>query len=289
MTFEMFGKMYGLSVDDFITKAIEEDVGDGDHTSLSTIPIASKSKAVVKAKEAGIIAGLVIADQVLNHVDAKMIVKVLVNEGAPVKPGDELIHIEGNTQSLLKAERLLLNYMQRMSGIATKTNALVNLIKGTSAKLLDTRKTTPNFRVFEKWAVHIGGGVNHRFGLYDMILIKDNHVDACGGIEKAIERANNYLQQTKKDLKIEIETRSITEVEKVLRSGNVHRIMLDNFPVKDLSAAVKLINGKFETEASGGITESNIREIAETGVNFISVGALTHSFNSLDISMKIVS
>ena len=289
MTFDMHSKTYGLSVTDFIRLALEEDVGDGDHTSLSTIPADSVSKAVVKAKANGIIAGLVVADQVLNQVDSKMKVNVLVQEGAEVKPGDELITIEGNTQSLLKAERLLLNCLQRMSGIATKTRSLVNLIKGTSAKLLDTRKTTPNFRIFEKWAVQIGGGDNHRFGLYDMILIKDNHVDACGGIEKAIERANDYLQRTKKDLKIEIETRSIGEVERVLKYGKVNRIMLDNFPLAELKDAISLVAGRNETEASGGITEDNIRQIALTGVDFISVGALTHSFNSLDISMKIVS
>jgi nicotinate-nucleotide pyrophosphorylase (carboxylating) len=287
MTFEL-KEMYGLSVTDFISKALEEDIGDGDHTSLSTIPEGDVSKAVVKAKAAGVVAGLVVADQVLNQVDATMKVKVLVTEGANVKPGDELMHIEGNTQSLLKAERLLLNFLQRMSGIATKTQSLVNKIKGTSAKILDTRKTTPNFRVFEKWAVHIGGGYNHRFGLYDMILIKDNHVDASGGIETAIERANAYLFKTKRNLKIEIETRSLSEVQKVLNCGRVHRIMLDNFTVADLKEAVTMIGGKFETEASGGISEENIREIAETEVDFISVGALTHSFNSLDISMKIV-
>lgn len=289
MTFNMHAKTYGLSVSEFIRLALEEDIGDGDHTSLSTIPADSFSKAVVKAKEQGIIAGLVVADQVLNQVDSKMKVKVLVQEGANVNPGDDLIHIEGNTQSLLKAERLLLNCLQRMSGIATKTHALVKLIEGTSAKLLDTRKTTPNFRIFEKWAVQVGGGVNHRFGLYDMILIKDNHVDACGGIGKAIERANAYLERTKKNLKIEIETRTTTEVQEVLNSGKVNRILLDNFKVADLKAAVKLIGGKIETEASGGITEENIKDIATTGVDFISVGALTHSYKSLDISMKIVS
>ena len=288
MTFDMKG-MYGLSIAGFISKALEEDIGDGDHTSLSTIPENSISKAVVKAKANGVIAGLVVADQVLNQVDATMKVKVLASEGATVKPGDELMHIEGNTQSLLKAERLLLNCLQRMSGIATKTQTLVKLIKGTQAKLLDTRKTTPNFRVFEKWAVQIGGGFNHRFGLYDMILIKDNHVDASGGIEIAIERANVYLLKTKKDLKIEIETRSLDEVQRVLNFGKVHRIMLDNFGIEDLKKAVNMIAAKYETEASGGISEENIREIAEAGVDFISVGALTHSFNSLDISMKIVS
>jgi nicotinate-nucleotide pyrophosphorylase (carboxylating) len=285
----MEGKLYGLSVAEFIEKALKEDIGDGDHTSLATIPSGLKSKAVVRAKAKGIIAGLVLADQILNAVDPTIKVKVLVNEGAAVNPGDELIQIEGETQSLLKAERLLLNCMQRMSGIATKTNALVRTIEGTRAKLLDTRKTTPNFRVFEKWAVELGGGMNHRFGLYDMILIKDNHVDACGGIEKAIDSANEYLSKTKRHLKIEIETRTIEEVQRVLKHGKVNRIMLDNFSPVDLKKAVEIIGGKFETEASGGITEENIRGVAESGVDYISVGALTHSFTSLDISMKIVA
>ncbi len=285
---QLMESRYGLSVKEFIERALSEDVGDGDHTSLSTITEDSKSKAVVKVKENGVIAGLVLADQILNHVNEATVVKVLVGDGTEVKAGDEVIHIEGNTRSLLKAERLLLNCMQRMSGIATKTRSIVKLIEGTSAKILDTRKTTPNFRLFEKWAVEIGGGFNHRFGLYDMILIKDNHVDACGGIEMAIDHANDYLKRSGKNLKIEIETRTVDEVNRVLKHGGVDRIMLDNFSINNLKQAVALVNHRFETEASGGITEENVRAVAETGVDFISVGALTHSYKSLDISMKIV-
>ncbi len=289
MSFKVNTDLYGLTVKEFIENALNEDVGNGDHTSLATIPEDAHSKAIVKVKEKGIIAGLVLADQIINLVDPTSIVKVLVSEGSLVMPGDEVIHIQGKTRSLLKAERLLLNCMQRMSGIATKTNALVKLIEGTSARLLDTRKTTPNFRLFEKWAVAIGGGTNHRFGLYDMILIKDNHVDACGGIEKAIDRANEYLASTGKKLDIEIEARNMKEVQQVLKHGKVHGVMLDNFSNQHLMEAVRLINGQFETEASGGITEETIRSVAETGVDFISVGALTHSFRSLDINMKIHS
>ncbi|MEO8085515.1 MAG: carboxylating nicotinate-nucleotide diphosphorylase [Bacteroidota bacterium] len=289
MSYKLNTELYGLSVKEFIEKALEEDVGNGDHTSLATIAATARGKAIVKVKEKGVIAGLVLADQILNQVDSTTTVKVLVNEGASVIPGQEVMHLEGNTQSLLKAERLLLNCMQRMSGIATKTRSLVNLIEGTSARLLDTRKTTPNFRVFEKWAVEIGGGMNHRFGLFDMILIKDNHVDAAGGIENAIERANEYLEMTGKKLNIEIETRNIEEISRVLKTGNVNRIMLDNFPLDEMRKAVILIQQRFETEASGGITEETIRPIAETGVDFISVGALTHSYRSLDINMKIIS
>jgi nicotinate-nucleotide pyrophosphorylase (carboxylating) len=279
--------MYGLSVKDFIESAFLEDVGDGDHTSLAIIPAGSNGKAVVKIKENGIIAGLTLAVEILGQLDAGMIAKVLTTEGASVKTGDEVLRIEGNIQSLLKAERLLLNCMQRMSGIATKTNALVKMIEGTQARLLDTRKTTPNFRLFEKWAVAIGGGVNHRFGLFDMILIKDNHIDACGSIEIAIDRANDYLLRTGKNLSIEIETRSLEDVSRVLAHGNVSRILLDNFSDDHLRKAVHLVNHRFETEASGNITEETIRSVAETGVDFISVGALTHSYKSLDISMKI--
>lgn len=289
MSFNTTTNLYGLSIKEFLSKAIEEDVGTGDHTSLATIPEDARSKAIVKVKESGIIAGLVVADQVLNMVDDSTIVKVLVGEGTAVRPGDEVIHLEGRTRSILKAERLVLNCMQRMSGIATKTSTLMKLIEGTSARLLDTRKTTPNFRLFEKWAVAIGGGTNHRFGLYDMILIKDNHVDASGGIKNAIVRAQDYLKATGKQLQIEIETRNLDEVEQVLKQGGVQRIMLDNFSNEDLSAAVKLINKRFETEASGGISEATIRTVASTGVDFISVGALTHSYTSLDINMKIQS
>ena len=283
-----FTDYYGLSIKDFIENALKEDVGNGDHTSLSTIPESSLGVANVKVKETGIIAGLVLADQILNQVDSTLKVKVLVAEGSQVKPGNIVMNVEGNTRSLLTAERLVLNCMQRMSGIATLTRKFVDELKGTNTKVLDTRKTTPNFRIFEKWAVHLGGGVNHRFGLYDMILIKDNHVDAAGGIENAIERANEYLKQTGKKLKIEIETRSLEEVNRVLKTGKVDRIMLDNFTPALLKEAIELIDKRYETEASGGITIETIRSYAESGVDYISVGALTHSHKSLDISMKIV-
>ena len=279
---------FGLSVHEFIEKALEEDVGNGDHTSLATIPPEATGKGIVKVKEPGIVAGLALAARILNHVDPGVDVKVLKKDGDAAVSGEELMHAAGNTRSLLKAERLLLNCMQRMSGIATKTRALVKLTEGTRARLLDTRKTTPNFRMFEKQAVEIGGGVNHRFGLYDMILIKDNHVDASGGVENAIDGANAYLLNKGMKLRIEIETRDLAEVERVLRHGKVHRIMLDNFSIENLKRAVDLVQKRFETEASGGITEDTIRPIAETGVDFISVGALTHSYRSLDISMKII-
>lgn len=283
-----FTDYYGLSIKEFIENALKEDIGDGDHTSLSTISESSTGVANVKVKESGIIAGLVLADQILNQVDHSLIVKVLVDEGSKVNPGDIVMTVKGNIRSLLTAERLVLNCMQRMSGIATLTGKYVEELKGTNTKVLDTRKTTPNFRIFEKWAVHLGGGVNHRFGLYDMILIKDNHVDAAGGIENAIERANEYLNRTGKKLKIEIETRNLDEVNRVLKTGKVDRIMLDNFTPALLTEAIKLIDHRYETEASGGITIETIRAFAESGVDFISVGALTHSHKSLDISMKIV-
>ncbi|MBK9542282.1 MAG: carboxylating nicotinate-nucleotide diphosphorylase [Bacteroidetes bacterium] len=279
---------YGLSVSDFIRQAILEDVGDGDHTSLSTIGPDELGKARVMIKENGVVAGLVVADQVLNIVDSSMRVKTLVAEGAIVQNKDIVMEIEGPIRSMLKAERLLLNCMQRMSGIATLTRKYVDAVAGTKAKILDTRKTTPNFRLFEKWAVSLGGGTNHRFGLYDMILIKDNHVDASGGIKAALQKANDYLKKSGKDLKIEIETRNLDEVKDVISAGGADRIMLDNFSPEVMKQAIQLINGKYETEASGGITLENIRGYAATGVNYISVGALTHSYKSLDISMKIV-
>ena len=279
---------YGLSVSDFIRQALLEDTGDGDHTSLSTIGQSEQGKAKVMIKENGVVAGLVVADQVLNIVDSSMVVKTLFAEGANVKPGDVVMNVQGSVRSMLKAERLLLNCMQRMSGIASLTRRYVDAVAGTGAVILDTRKTTPNFRLFEKWAVTLGGGMNHRFGLYDMILIKDNHVDASGGIREALRKANAYLKEQGKDLKIEIETRNLEEVKQVIAAGGAHRIMLDNFKPEMILEAVKLINQKYETEASGGITLDNILEYACTGVNFISVGALTHSYKSLDISMKIV-
>ncbi len=278
-----------LDLNNFIGNALEEDVGEGDYTSLACIQTTSTGKAVVRVKEDGVIAGLVLAERILKYVDHTIQIKIISRDGSFVKKNEIVMEAEGKIQSILKAERLLLNCMQRMSGIATLTRKLVDKVEGTNAKILDTRKTTPNFRLFEKWAVLLGGGFNHRFGLYDMILIKDNHVDACGGITKAIERANAYLEEENKNLAIEIETRSIDEVREVLLSGGVQRIMLDNFLQDKLKDAIKLINKKYETEASGGITLENIRDYAESGVDYISVGALTHSYKSLDISLKIIS
>ena len=282
-------KTYGLTLSQFIDLALKEDLGNGDQTTLATIPGDLEGAAIMKAKEDGVICGLVVADQVFNRVDPKLIVKTLVAEGATIKNGDSILEVSGPVASILKAERLVLNCMQRMSGIATKTSLLVKKIEGTGARLLDTRKTTPLFRAFEKWAVQAGGGVNHRFGLYDMILIKDNHVDACGGIGPAIRAARKYLDDTGHKLKIEIETRNIAEVRQAMEAGGADRIMLDNFSVEQLREAVALIDKRFETEASGNIDEHTIREVALTGVDFISVGALTHSFKSLDISLKIIT
>ncbi|HNQ62159.1 MAG TPA: carboxylating nicotinate-nucleotide diphosphorylase, partial [Bacteroidia bacterium] len=243
-------KSAGLSIPEFLKHALDEDQGDGDHTSLSTIEKGARGKALVKVKEDGIIAGLVLADQILNLVDPESRVKVMVSEGAKVTKGDIVMEIESSTRSLLRAERLLLNCMQRMSGIASLTRKYVDAIEGTGTQILDTRKTTPNFRIFEKWAVQIGGGTNHRFGLYDMILIKDNHVDAAGGISKAIQKANQYLKDTKRELPIEIETRNLEEVREVLKTGGVQRVMLDNFNTELLKEAVELIANKIITEAS---------------------------------------
>ncbi|MBI2269201.1 MAG: carboxylating nicotinate-nucleotide diphosphorylase [Bacteroidetes bacterium] len=271
-------------INDFIANSLREDVGDGDHTSIACIPAKVKGKARLLVKENGVIAGIELAKFIVKKVDRNLRIRQLIKDGSTVKPGDVAFTIEGSARSILKAERLILNCMQRMSGIATKTNKLVQLCKGTKAKVIDTRKTTPGLRFLEKWAVKIGGGSNHRFGLYDMILIKDNHIDFAGGIEKAIEAANKY--QKKKKLKIEIEARNMTEVKQILTAGKVQRIMLDNFPISDLKRAVKLINRKYETEASGGITEKNIRNYALCGVDYISIGALTHSVKSLDLSLK---
>ena len=280
---------FGLSVSEFIEYALKEDVGDGDHTSLSTIPEGLVGKANVKVKEKGVIAGIELAELIIKTVDPMIQQLIFLKEGADVNPGDIVMTLNGNVRSLLKAERLLLNCMQRMSGIATLTRKYVEAIAGTNCKVLDTRKTTPNFRLYEKMAVELGGGVNHRFGLYDMILIKDNHVDASGGVKNAIESANQYIKNSGKLLKIEIETRNLDEVKEVLSIGNINRIMLDNFTPDLLKEAIAIINKKYETEASGGITLETIRSFAVTGVDFISVGALTHSHRSLDISMKILS
>jgi len=272
----------------FILDSFIEDVGDGDHTSLATIPKNHKGKMHLLVKEDGIIAGLTAAEKIFKQVDKSFKLTVFIKDGARVKKGDIAFIIEGNTQKLLTAERLVLNIMQRMSGIATKTDQLQTLCKGTKAKVIDTRKTTPGFRFFEKWSVVIGGGANHRYGLFDMILIKDNHIDFAGGIIEAINAANSYLKKTKKKLAIEVETRNLDDVKKVLAHGGVQRIMFDNYTPKQTLEAVKLINGKFEVESSGGITEKNIADYAKCGVDFISIGALTHHVKSLDLSLKAI-
>lgn len=275
-----------MEIIDFIRASFLEDVGDGDHTSLATIPNGTFSKAKLLIKEQGIIAGIEIAKEIVTLPEINLKADFLLKDGEKVNPGDIAFYLEGSAHSILKAERLILNIMQRMSGIATVTNNYVKEIEGTNAKLLDTRKTTPLLRSLEKQAVRIGGGYNHRFGLYDMILIKDNHVDYAGGIVPAIENTLQYLQKNNLDLKIEIETRNLSELKEVLDRGGVDRIMLDNYKTDDLKTAVQMINHQFETEASGGINLVNIREYALTGVDFISVGALTHSVKSLDMSLK---
>jgi nicotinate-nucleotide pyrophosphorylase (carboxylating) len=279
-------RLYNFNIQKFISQALAEDIGDGDHTSLACIPPDAKGKARLLVKEAGILAGVELSLQIFKAVDHTLKVKTLLKDGTAIKPGDIVLTVEGRSQSILMAERLVLNCMQRMSGIATKTNTLVQLCKGTNTKVIDTRKTTPTIRGLEKWAVVIGGGANHRIGLYDMILIKDNHVDYAGGIKQAIAAANDYLKAKKKKLKIEIEARDLDEVKQILSVGKVHRIMLDNFSYSDIRKAVKLIDHKYETEASGGITEKTISAYAKCGVDYISVGALTHNIKSLDLSLK---
>jgi nicotinate-nucleotide pyrophosphorylase (carboxylating) len=273
-------------IDQFIINSLKEDVGDGDHTSLATIPTGTTGKAKLLVKDDGILAGIELALEIFHLVDSGLKVNVFLNDGAPIKSGDIAFEVEGDAQSILKAERLVLNCMQRMSGIATKTHEIVALLKGTNTKVLDTRKTTPGLRYLEKWAVRIGGGVNHRFGLYDMILIKDNHVDYSGGIRQAIENTHRYLKERNKELAIEIEVRNFAELEQVLQTGGVNRILIDNFVTADLKNAVKIVGGRYITEASGGITLENIAEYAACGVDYISVGALTHSVKSLDLSLK---
>jgi len=275
-----------MEIIDFIRASFLEDVGDGDHTSLATIPNGVNSKAKLIIKDQGILAGMEVVKQIISLPEINLKGEFLLKDGDNVKMGDIAFFLEGSTHSILKAERLILNIMQRMSGIASITNKYVKEIEGTSAKLLDTRKTTPLLRQLEKQAVKIGGGYNHRFGLYDMILIKDNHVDYAGGIVPAIENTLNYLNKNNLDLKIEIETRNLSELQQVLNRGGVDRIMLDNYSPSELKKAIQMINHKFETEASGGITITNIREYALTGVDYISVGALTHSVKSLDMSLK---
>lgn len=273
----------------FIDNALAEDVGDGDHTSLSTIPKNQQGKAKLLVKEKGIIAGVAVALEIIKTVDPNLKIEVLINDGQSVNIGDIAFLVTGNVHSILKAERLVLNTMQRMSGIATKTNSIVKLLENTKTKVLDTRKTTPGLRYLEKLSVKIGGGVNHRFGLYDMILIKDNHVDYAGGIANAIHSSLNYLKTNNIQIPIEIEVRNLQELAQVIEIGSVDRILLDNFDFPTLKKAVELINGAFVSEASGGITEENVLEYAKCGVDYVSMGALTHSVKSLDMSLKAIN
>lgn len=273
-------------VKEAIALAIKEDLGDGDHSSLGSIPKDKKGRAKLLVKDNGVLAGVEVARYIVKEIDPTMVMDVSLPDGSAVVKGDVAFTLEGNVHSILQAERLLLNFMQRMSAIATYTKRLVDIIEGTDAKLLDTRKTTPGLRIFEKWAVTIGGGMNHRFGLFDMVMLKDNHIDYAGGITQAVNSIVNYLSEHQKVLKIEVETRSLAEVQEALDTGKVDRIMFDNFSPELMTEAVKLVGGRCETEASGGITEESIRIYAETGVDFISVGALTHSVKSMDLSLK---
>ena len=275
-------------LNEFIERALYEDVRDGDHTSIACIPADAMGRAHLLVKENGILAGIELAQLIFQKVDVRIVMNHFLKDGDKINVGDIAFTVEGPSRSLLTAERLVLNCMQRMSGIATKTHEIYKLIEGTKAKVLDTRKTTPGIRLLEKWAVKIGGGTNHRFGLYDMMMIKDNHIDFAGGIKQAIKKAVSYQESKGLSLKIEVEARNLKEVEEILAVGNIHRIMLDNFSYKDTRIAVNLINGKYEIEASGGITEKTIRAHAECGVDFISVGALTHSITSLDLSLKAI-
>lgn len=271
-----------------ISNAIREDVGDGDHSSLACIPDTATGKAKLLVKDEGIIAGIEFAKMVFDYVDPAMKVETLIEDGSPVKYGDIAFYVTGKSQSILKAERLVLNAMQRMSAIATKTNMFVKLLEGTGTKILDTRKTTPGIRALEKWAVKIGGGVNHRFALYDMVMLKDNHIDFCGGITQAITQTKTYLKENDLDLKIIVEARDLDEIAEILKTKGVYRILIDNFNYEDTRKAVKLIGDQCLTESSGGINEKTIREYALCGVDYISSGALTHSVYNLDLSLKAV-
>ncbi|CAN5746191.1 carboxylating nicotinate-nucleotide diphosphorylase [soil metagenome] len=271
-----------------IKNALVEDIGDGDHSTLSCIPADAMGKAVLKIKEAGILAGMEIAQKIFMQMEPAIVFTSYKNDGDSMQPGDIAFDVVAKVHTILQCERLVLNTMQRMSGIATLTGMYLDKLKGYKTNILDTRKTTPNFRLLEKEAVRIGGGTNHRFGLYDMIMLKDNHIDYCGGIEKAIEKAYAYVQTTKPGLKIEVETRNIEDVKKVMAVGKVDRIMLDNFSPALIEEALKIINGKYETEASGGINLTNIKSYAATGVDYISSGAVIHQARSLDLSLKAV-
>ncbi len=282
-------QQFEKELDIIISNAIREDVGDGDHSSLACIPKDAKGKAKLLVKEAGIIAGVEMAEKIFKYVDADLKVETFINDGKSVKYGDVVFFVEGSSQSILKSERLVLNVMQRMSAIATKTKEFSKLLEGTKTKILDTRKTTPGIRALEKWAVKIGGGENHRFALYDMIMLKDNHIDFAGGISKAIEKTKNYLKVNKLDLKIIVEARSIAEIKAILEHEGIHRILIDNFDFEQTKKAVQLIGNKCQTESSGGINLETARKYAECGVDYISSGALTHSVYNMDLSLKAIA
>lgn len=279
---------YDEQLQHLITNALAEDIGDGDHSTLSSIDPLAAGKAVLKVKQNGIIAGIAVAETIFRHMQSDVVFTAHKQDGDVMEYGDIAFEVQAKVHTILQCERLVLNCMQRMSGIASLTKVYVDKLKGYHTRLLDTRKTTPNFRLLEKEAVKIGGGVNHRFGLYDMIMLKDNHIDYCGGIEKAIEKAYQYVQQIKPGLKIEVETRSVEDVRKVMATGKVNRIMLDNFTPEQISEALLIVDKKYETEASGGITLDNIESYAATGVDFISSGAVIHQAKSLDLSLKAV-
>ena len=281
-------EQFEKELDLIVKNGYREDVGDGDHTSLSSIPSNAQGKANLLVKDKGIIAGVAFAKKAFTYFDEDLHVENFIDDGSEVSYGDVVFQVSGNSQSILKAERFVLNAMQRMSAIATKTNFFVNLLKGTKTQILDTRKTTPGIRALEKWAVKIGGGVNHRFALYDMVMIKDNHIDFAGGISQAITKTKQYLSDKKLDLKIIVEARNLQEIEEILQNEGVYRILIDNFSFQDTRKAVALINGKCLTESSGGINENTIRKYAECGVDFISIGALTHSVYNMDLSLKAV-
>ncbi len=275
-------------INDFIDLAIREDIGDGDHTSLACIPESTLGKAKLLVKDQGIIAGIDIAKRIFHRFDANLSMQVMIEDGSSVKYGDIAFYVEGKSLSILQCERLVLNVMQRMSGVATQTNAYVKQLEGLKTKILDTRKTTPGMRILDKMAVKLGGGENHRMGLFDMILIKDNHIDYAGGIENAVKSVKAYLKAKNKNLKIEVEARSLADIKTILKLGGVHRILIDNFNIEQTQQAVELIKGQCESESSGGITFQTIRDYAACGVDYISVGALTHQIKSLDLSLKAI-
>ena len=281
-------KQFNKEIEIIVANAIREDVGDGDHSSLACIPVTAEGKAKLLVKDEGIIAGVEFAIKVFHYIDKDLKIETLIKDGSEVKFGDIVFFVEGSSQSILKAERLVLNAMQRMSAIATKTKQFVDLLEGTGTKILDTRKTTPGIRALEKWAVKIGGGENHRFALYDMIMLKDNHIDFAGGITNALNKTKAYLKDTNRDLKIIVEARNIDEIKEILENKGIYRILIDNFNFDDTRKAVSLIGDSCLTESSGGINEKTIRKYAECGVNYISSGALTHSVYNMDLSLKAV-